>query len=404
MLSDRQVLVRAVFVLATLFMGMAVAQLPGVPSVQSGMRVTFYSSSASVRGSTQQAILNPNCNPAVEDCWTDPTTGQKIGLQDVPTASGQGYSVVDIVYLDAQTCVMRFTLYLLDPTDGRVTTAGTGADVTNGGSCSDYWIDPTRLQQMPEQSTQKLRVIRGPYTVGDLTVQAVVIASRTGTGHNNSAYDAATGLLVVGSSRAMGAGVPTITPGNMLTTGAGNTMLTYTQILGARVVAGVGAFEPLPPHVLNATRLIYDCTSTTIVAGVGGVETPCRLEATLDQRTEFWALATARFHTPDPITGGTNVSESSNVIVGGGHGSFYASPTVLAGLQAGATLDVDDVTGIRTTVTYVDDAVVAITEESNAERRTFAYDKLSGWLIQYVIEQNLVTGTTSARYDLAAVQ
>ena len=134
------------------------------------------------------------------------------------------------------------------------------------------------------------------------------------------------------------------------------------------------------------------------------METPCRLETTLGQRTEFWALTMARFHTPDPITGGTNVSEASNVIVGGGHGSFYASPTVLAGLRAGAALDVDPVTGIRTTVTYVDDAVVAIVEESNAERRTFAYDKRSGWLIQYVIEQNLVTGATVARYDLVTVE
>ncbi len=404
MSSSRPGLVRLVFVLAIQFAGMAVAQLPGVPRVQSGMRVTFYSSSASVRGTNQQAVLNPNCNPAVEDCWTDPNTGQKIGLQDVPTASGQGYNVVDIVYLDAQTCVMRLTLYLLDPADGRVTTAGTAAEVTNGGSCSDYWIDPVRLQQMQEQSTPTLRVLRGPYTVGDLTVQALVIASRTASGHNNSAYDAASGLLVVGSSRAQGAGVPTITPGNMLTTGAGNTMLTYTQILGARVLAGVGALEPLPPHVLNANRLVYDCTNTSIVAGVGAMETPCRLETTLGQRTEFWALTMARFHTPDPITGGTNVSEASNVIVGGGHGSFYASPTVLAGLRAGAALDVDPVTGIRTTVTYVDDAVVAIVEESNAERRTFAYDKRSGWLIQYVIEQNLVTGATVARYDLVTVE
>ncbi len=397
-------LFRAVFMLVVLVAPVATAQLPGGPRVQNGMRVTFYSSSASVRGTLQQAVLDPNCNPAVEDCWTDPNTGQKIGLQDVPTAAGQGYNVVDIVYLDQQTCVMRLTLYLLDPSDGRVTTGGTAAEVTSGGSCSDYWIDPARLQQMQEQSTPTLRVLRGPYVVGDLTVQALLIAGRTSSGHNNSAYDAASGLLVVGSSRAQGAGVPTITPGNTLSTGAGSTMLTYTQYLDSRILPGLGAVEALPAHVLNANRLVYDCTTTTFVAGVGAIDTPCRLETYLGQRSELWVLTNSRFHTPDPITGGTNVSEASNVIVGGGHGSFYASPTLLAGLQAGTILDVDPVTGIRTSVVHVDDAVVAISEESNAERKTFAYDKRSGWLVQYVIEQNLVTGATTVRYDLAGVE
>jgi uncharacterized phosphosugar-binding protein len=89
---------------------------------------------------------------------------------------------------------------------------------------------------------------------------------------------------------------------------------------------------------------------------------------------------------------------------GTGHGSFYASPTVLASLRAGTTLDVDPVTGIRTTVAYADDAVVQIVEESNAERKTFVYDRRSGWLLQYVIEQNIVTGSTTVRYDLSRVE
>jgi len=68
----------------------ASAQLPGVTVVQTGTRATYYSSAASVRGSYQQAVLKPNCNPAVEDCWVDPVTGKTIGQEDVPTASGQG--------------------------------------------------------------------------------------------------------------------------------------------------------------------------------------------------------------------------------------------------------------------------------------------------------------------------
>lgn len=403
MRERRQASVLVAFALALLVAPVAAAQLPGVTGMQSGTRLTFYSSSASVRGTTQQAILNPNCNPAVEQCWTDPNTGQRIGLQDVPTSSGQGYNVVDVLYLDAQTCVLRSTLYLLDPTDGRVTTAGGAAEVSTGGACSDYWLDPNRLGQMQEQSTPTMRVLRGPYTLDNVTVQALTIASSTGAGYSNSTYDSVTGLLVVSSSRVAGAGVPTITPGNVLTTGAGNSLLTYTQILAARQVPGLGAVEALPQYVLNANRLVYACSTLTVVAGVGGMELPCQLETYIGERTALWAKTTSRLSTPNAI-GGVDVTESTNVIAGTGHGSFYASPTVLASLRAGTTLDVDPVTGIRTTVAYADDAVVQIVEESNAERKTFVYDRRSGWLLQYVIEQNIVTGSTTVRYDLSRVE
>lgn len=379
----------------------AFAQLPGVPPVQAGMRATFYSSSASVRGTTQQAVLKPNCDPSKEDCWTDPS-GRTIGLDDVPTASGQGYTNVDILYLDGQTCVMRFTAYTLDPADGRVVTAASGGEVTTGGSCSDYWINPAQLLQMPPQSTSTLRVLRGPYTVGTITVDAITIASSTSGGTNNSSYDTGTGLLVVASSRSQGGAVPTI-QNNTIVAGAGGSLLTYTQVLNARLLPGIGAVEGLPSNVLNANRMVYDCSQITQAMGLGGIEIPCRLEVRLGQRTDMWMMANVLQSMPDAI-GTFTTTESAHVIAATGHGGYYAAPSLLAGLQAGTVLDVDPVTGVRTTVTGVDDTAVMILEESNAERKTLVYDRRSGWLLQYVLEQHMPTGSFTTRYSLAGVE
>lgn len=382
----------------------ASAQLPGVTVVQTGTRATYYSSAASVRGSYQQAVLKPNCNPAVEDCWVDPVTGKTIGQEDVPTASGQGYTHVDILYLDAQACVMRVTSYSLDPNDGRITTASSTGDVTPGGTCSDYWSSPARLAGLEQQLTPTFRVLRGPYTLDAVTVDAVTIASSgSGAIHTNS-YDSVTGLLIVASGRVQGSAVPTITPDNTIAPGAGSSQLSYTRFLNARQMPALGAVDALPAHVLAADRLVYECTYGTVMPGVAGIETPCLLETRLVRKTDLWVLTSSMLQMADQLTGTYSSTESSNVIVAAGHGGYYADTRLLAGLEAGMTLDVDPVTGIRTTVSYADGSVVAILEESNAERKTFVYDLTSGWLLRLVTEQFLMMSTLTTRFDLVSVE
>ncbi len=382
---------------------LAMAQLPGVPPVQAGMRATFYSSSASIRGSYQQAVLKPDCDPTVEDCWVDPGTGQRFGQEEVPTAAGQGYVNVDILHLDAQTCVLRFTSYMLDYTTGTLLTAGSQGAVTTGGTCSDFWVDPALLGQMEVQSTGGYRVLKGPYTVGGLTVEAVLISTFGASGSQSSSYDAVTGLLVVGSSRSQGAAVPTISPDGAVGAGAGSTHLSYTQVLGARLMAGLAPVEDLPPHVLGANRLVFDCSITTAAHGLAQMTSPCRAEAHIGRRTNLWAEARSVMYTPDAI-GTWSVGESDAVIVASGHGGLYAAPRLLAGLRQGDVLDVDPVTGVRTTVAYVDGSVAAILEESNAERKTFVYDLSSGWLVRQVTEQQNPTGSFTTRIELVAVE
>ncbi len=397
--------VRFALVLAlVLVIGSAFGQLAGVPAVQTGMRATFYSSSATIRGTNQRAVLKPNCDPAVENCWEDPNTGKTIGQEEVPTAAGQGFTNVDILYLDGQTCVARFTSYMLEYSTGMITTAATGGSVSTGGSCSDYWMSPGVLNGMRTQESAGVRVLTGPYTLGDMTFDAVTLITSVSSGTVSSTFDAATGLFVIGSGKTQGAAVPTISANNTITPGSGSSHLSYTRLLGARLMPGLGAVEELPTHVLQANRLVYECSYSLALPGLGAMETPCLYEMRLGQRTNMWAVAHTTLQVPDQLTGTYSTSESSDVVVAAGHGGFYATPTLLNGVQAGVTLDVDPVTGIRATVTHVDDAVVVIAEQSNAERKTFVYDRRTGWLLQSVTEQAQPTGTVTIRATLVSVE
>ncbi|MBX3094507.1 MAG: hypothetical protein KF680_08235 [Cryobacterium sp.] len=381
----------------------ATARAQSVPPLQAGMRVTFYSSSASVRGSTQQAVFKPNCDPSKEDCWVD-GSGRSIGLQDVPTASGQGYAQLDVLYLDQQTCVLRITIYTLDPGSGAVATAASGGTVSTESNCEDYWFSPARLQQLPTQDTGGFRVLRGPYTIGNFSFDSVSIGSFGGGSASHSSYDAASGLLIVASTRSQGGAVPTIV-GNTVTPGAGNTQLTYTQWLNSRSLPASGLLERLPAHVQGTTRLVYSCVQVTTLPGSGAVQIPCHYELALGQRNELWVRARGTLQVSDGITNIPSVTESEHVIAASGHGGYLASPTWLASLQQGGVqLDSDPVTGVVAFVESVTDDVVVIVERSNAELKRFAYDRRTGWLRQVSLEQSSGLAVVSQYYELTGVQ
>lgn len=389
------------FALAAWTAQLAGAQIPGIPQIQAGVRLTFYSSSATIRGSLQQAVFKPDCDPTKEDCWVD-ANGRTVGQEDVPTAAGHGFTQLDILYLDQETCVYRFTSYGQDINTGHITTLGSGGAVSSGGTCSDFWIAPANLQQLQSLGSG-FRVLRGPYTVGNLTFNAVNIGNFGAAASSHQSYDSVTGLLVVASSRSQGAAVPTI-QGTSVVAGAGSSGLTYTQLLDVRQVPGVGIAERLPQHVLNANRLVYNCAQTTTVQGVGGNQTPCHYEVAFGQRNELWMHARARMQVPDGITTMGSVNEAEEIVTATGHGGFFAAPSLLAGVQAGAQLYSDPITGITSFVEHVDQNVVVINERGNAEQRRYVYDRNSGWLLQLTIDQLVGIGSYSTRLELNSVQ
>lgn len=385
---------------ALALLAFAHAQPAGAGAVRAGLRLTFYASAASVLGAYGDAVWKPDCDPKSGACWTDPATGLAYG-QAEGRSSGQGFTQVDILYLDAEWCVMRLTIYTLDPMTGAVLTAAVGGAATNGG-CYDYWLDPSALASLPPVAGDGSRVGKGPYTLAGRTFQAVSLTASGSSGASHSAYDAASGLLMVNSTRAQGKSVVVVTGGGPAAAPA-NVQLTYSELLNVRDVPGLAITGALPAQAADLSYMRYSCTQVTQVLGAGSVQVPCQLDVTVKRRTPYWLEA----DTLTQVANGTaspSMSEGTQVISSGGPGGLFASPAYLAGLRYGQSLGSDPVTGVQTSVVQADGASVTVVEQSNAEARTYVYDVASGWLVRFSWVQQQALGTVSSYFELAALQ
>ena len=59
-----------------------------------GTRLVYFGASGNISGASQSLVLDANGN------WVNKNTGQKWNEQDVSSASGMGYSVFQIGYID----------------------------------------------------------------------------------------------------------------------------------------------------------------------------------------------------------------------------------------------------------------------------------------------------------------
>jgi len=378
-------------------------QATGRP-VAAGVRLMYYASSASVRGVRSQFVWRDDCDPAIEECWVDPSTGRIAGADvEVPTPAGAGYTQVDVLYVDDTVCVGRVVNHLVDIASGALLTRGGSAFVSSDG-CLDYWTPPERLQALAGQATTGLRVRRGPYTLAGQTFDALSVTSTGAAGSSHSAYDALSGLLVVATSRTQGAAVPTIGGDGTVRPGAGGSLLTYSQLLGVKTVDSVPPQGPLPPDVARVAGLTYACSITTAMPGAPPLQVPCRQDAEVVERAPGWLLLRVVRQQANVAGLPPEIVEASEVITAGGVGGPYAAAPWLRSLAPGALLDDDAITGIRVVVTHVDDATVVIAAESTDQRATYAYDRGSGWLRTLVVEQGLGASTTTVRLDLQEVR
>lgn len=393
---------------ASFVLALAVVVLAGTVAAQGraigpGSRLMYYASSATVRGSLTQAVWKEDCDPSVEDCWIDPATGRTAANVEIPTPAGEGYTQVDVLYLDDRVCVFRVGNHVRDVLTGIVSAGGTQAVVSRDG-CADYWTPPERLAALQGPAGTGLRVLRGPYTLAGQTFDAVSISSLDPAARQHAAYDAASGLLVVQSGRATGGTIPVIGGDGQVTTGAGSTLLTYGQLVGRTTIPAVPAPGPLPPAVAGVTGLSYACTTTLAFAGNPPLQFPCRQDVEVIERASHWLATRVVRQTASAMGPIPDVAESSEVIVAGGHGGLYASPGWLRTLSAGAVLEDDAITGVRVWVDQVGGGVVTIVAASATQRGTLVYDLQSGWLVRAVQEQATGPQTATVVLDLQQVR
>jgi hypothetical protein len=293
--------------------------LPAPASITEGLRLSYYSSVASVP-------------PSFLTIWPDEN-----GLV-TPSASGHGFTQVDVVGLTPQLAGLsvsawQFHLYTgpLVPIAG-----GTAALVCHAGG-GDWWIHPQVLANVQDASEPGLTILRMPQRVGTHTYNVLRIQRETENARHALSYDLQTGYLIYKSG--------TVRDGD-------NTLATQAYFSGTRRLQLPWAGETLPPWVVPGQRLRYEGSHTATVFGSGQFSLPLSAEIEITGRTGQWCL----YEQTVTLGGAGNppTVETTTLLTGVRHLSGLCLPiAALAGAQAGQMIDTDDVTGARVDVAWV---------------------------------------------------
>lgn len=361
-----------------------------------GSRLVLYAASASVRGSYEELV------PTAGGAWRDPNTGQTFDTQAVATASGHGFTVVDVAYRDATVCVGSAHAFGLDPLSNLLTTLSSEGFVTGAGECGDYWVPPARLAAWTPRLDERLTVSRGPLAYLGRTFDTLGVASRSPGASSHHVYDAVSGYLLFSGSSTTGADLTVPGPFGQSQRGPGNTLLTHTSLrdVRARVLPSVSA--ALPRHVRDMTRLEYRGVRGTRFMGQS-LDLPMAQRVDRVDGGDAWVLLSATRHVHDPITGVSLPETFAVVIAAAQLGGVFAAPELLAALAVGWADD-DPVTGMRMSVVHADDRVVVVQRRLSGELAEWVYDRASGWLLATSVEQQVGLGTMFARLELTSVR
>lgn len=376
--------------------------LAGLPltmaqGAQTTSRLTYLSASAVIAGTTQGLTPDDNGN------WQN-SAGQRFSVYDIPTAAGQGYTQVDIVYADAQVCVGSVTIYLRDVMTNVVTTLSSSGFATPGDACADYWVAPAKLAQNEAFITPGVSVTRGPLQRPNGSVVEVVgHRTMSSAGVSQATYELATGYLLVGSTAIQGGAVATLGPGNVVTPASGGSTLTYTELVNVRQFQVPSDSAVLPDHVRGARELTYRCVHGMRLGGAVS-EAPCDARYTVTAGGPQWLLLSTLTRLHNPLVGVPDVSEGSAVIaMGVGAGGLFVPPEVLARLEPGRLIDSDPVTNARTHVQAVGERTVTLAVTMDGEEALHVYEHASGWLLETRIEKRVGQGSSYVRLGLVSV-
>jgi hypothetical protein len=350
------------------------ATLGPPPWLRPGHRLLIYGSAASIPAVRTQLVPDANGN------WVHSQTGQTFSPQDAVGAGGAGVSVIDVGHVDEQVVVASQRSFVLDANTGALQFTGSGAGyAAHAAALADYWIHPSVLRSLPETYTNGAVIGRQQVNVGGRTFDGIRLSFGSATGQSSSLYDLDTGLLLTQSTLAEGAAVPTVNPdGTTSTTGAGSTLMTYSQIIDLRLLDLPWSGSAAPPAVdgFRPVRLQGGLTLSVPDAG----QSTFAASAVISPRagTSHWLrYATASVTEsapglPPTESRGEGASGSSTLL------GLWIPPDAIGQLRAGQVLDSDPILKVETRVDRVEAAGIVITETGPTHSYSVRYDTRTG--------------------------
>jgi hypothetical protein len=354
--------------LLTLLPGAAVAGPP--PGIVAGTRLVYYAAAASIPGVRQVLVQNE------DGLWTDPATGRSFSATPTRGAGGEGYRVLQVGHVDADVAQIGVRFYLLD--GGRSMFTKEDGLVTHAGCAGDVWVHPSALASLPDMEQGGVRVLRGPYRLGERTFDAIRIHTTTGSGFVAYVYDLVSGLLIYSGSSAVGGAV--LTPdGTSSAVVPGSTQLSNVWIVDVSTVDVPWRDAPAPPWLGRVRTLDYQGTYTVVMSGSPVFPLPIQERLTVGASGSDWFVV--QVDSAMSGTGGMTYQDQGTMTYGRASiGGPWIAPEALGRLSEGQVIERCDVVGYATSVSAAGPASVTISEVGPMHRRDRVYDRRTGML------------------------
>lgn len=364
----------------------------------SGMRITMYSSSATLTGVSQ--VLVPDENGTE---WVD-ANGRKYSVAQNAGAGGAGLMQLDVIEASDQGLLVDArNLLIADPQSGALTTTGAVGYVGTTESLGDYWVNPAKLASMQEGVQGGVVVKRLPYPLNGKTYNAISFTNKQQNGFQRNTFDLETGLCLVTTMSSIGA--PQMTPGadGKSQMGAGNTMIGYGQLADVREIKLPWANDAMPDWMSNGHTIRYTGSYATSIPNVP--EMPAfkySMSFEFGQR-KTTAVLCKQTNSLDmgqgPQQGTVDRVAGCNVV-----NPLYIAPATLRSLQPNQLIDEDKVTKTVYAFNGIQGNLAVFTEKREREASQFGYDVNTGVLTVISFEQFQGVGTLKVQLKLESLR
>ena len=346
----------------------AAAHAPAPAWVKPGLRLTYYTGVASVRGNGLDWKLDKDGR------FVDPQGNHWSG-DEKQSIGGHGYIQYDIVALDSGQVALQQSSYLLNLQEPLSLLSRQGL-LGPPGTGGDLWVAPTLLKRLPDGMHAGFQIYRAPYRIGNTTRGSVWIHQDSRSGSFQYIYDSATGVLLHYSSAGKPQNGPVLGPNESENTS--NVLLFQSTLAEQRMLKLPWMGDDIADWTAHLSTLRYQGVSATGSPGVGSP--PIRQSVseiiTPQSHSRRWAFFTTTFQSGGlshqvPLVGG-----SAQI------GALWIAPQTLSHLQPGQEIDRDPITRAVTRVGRSSQAEGTVISEVGATYQLdFHYDLATGHLI-----------------------
>lgn len=344
---------------------------PTPVSVTEGLRLSYLVSVATVAETYVNTFLeNAGAN-------ADP---------ELPSPSGGGITQVDVVGTTDQWTALRVQPWLFHNFTGPlVPIFGSDECLISRAGGGDWYAHPSVLALVQPTVQERLKIVRLPLRLGNRTFDALRVQAESEAGTQVVCYDLQTGFLIYKAGAVDGPQGAT---------------LSQAIFTGSRIISVPWRHSSLPTWCATLPRLQYEGTYTSVAPGPFPFSLPLSADIQITARASQW-FTYDQTTTLGSLEGLPPTVATKTLVSGIPQLAGLCLPSPIPSeLTAGRRLDIDEITGATTEVSYVGElrsgrpGIVIRTSVGEVAWAESAYDRDTG----IALEQYTYSGASPVYY------